>query len=88
MLRTQIYLPYAQVRALKEAAAEGNTSVSEVVRQSIDNTLIKKKKIREKYKNTGEWLLSLALDARKRGVEGPHDLAKNMDKYLYDKDFR
>ncbi len=87
MLRTQIYLPESQLKILKRKAADGNTSVSEIVRQAIDTTLLKKQG-KKKFRNAGASLLAMARKAKKMGVKGPRDLATNMDKYLYDKDFR
>lgn len=87
MLRTQVYLPYSQVRALKEAAVKGNTSVSEIVRQSIHNTLNKKEKTKNGFKNSGEWLEYFAKQVQKSSkVNPPKDLAKNLDKYMYGED--
>lgn len=87
MLRTQIYLPESQVKALNKVAAQENISVSEAVRTAIEEKFIKRSP-KDKKKNVGSWLLSLAKEAERRGIKGPKDLATNMDKYLYDKDFR
>lgn len=86
MLRTQIYLPASQVKALKAVAAKENSSVSELVRGAVEYKLNGTKK--KPKESVGKWLQRLAEDAKKRGVKGPKDLATNMDKYLYDKDFR
>ncbi|OGK23643.1 hypothetical protein A3A46_02205 [Candidatus Roizmanbacteria bacterium RIFCSPLOWO2_01_FULL_37_13] len=89
MIRTQIYLPENQTEKLKELAYKQHISVSEVVRRTIDEKIIKtkpsvkQKKTIKKYKNAGEWLLSMARDAERRGFKGPKDLASNVDKYLY-----
>lgn len=89
MLRTQIYLPESQVRALRKVAAKDNTSVSEVIRKAVDQQVIKKgKPSNMRFKNAGESLGFLAKEAERLKFKGPKDLATNMDKYLYDKDFR
>lgn len=84
MLRTQIYLPYSQVKALKALAEKQKTSVSEVVRQAIDENVVRKDAPKKKFKNSGEWLEHYRKHTSFRG--GPKDLAKNIDKYLYGKD--
>lgn len=89
MIRTQIYLPENQIEKLKEIAYQQNLSVSEVIRRTVDENIIKKKKTskvkktKSKYKNAGEWLLSMAKEAEMKGFKGPRDLASNVDKYLY-----
>lgn len=84
MLRTQIYLPHSQIRALKDEAEKQKTSVSEVVRQAIDENLVKKEKPKKKFKNSGEWLEYVRKHVSFKG--GPKDLASNIDKYLYGED--
>ena len=82
-------MPESQVKALKMAATQDNTSVSEVIRKAVDQQVIKKgKSSNKRFKNAGEVLLHMADMAKKMKVKGPPDLATNMDKYLYDKDFR
>lgn len=84
MLRTQIYLPYSQIKALKEEAQKQNTSMSEIVRQVLDETLAKKEPKKKKFKNSGEWLEHYRKQTSFKG--GSKDLAKNIDKYLYGED--
>jgi len=43
----------------------------------------KVKKTKPKFKNAGEWLLSMAKEAERKKWRGPKDLATNMDTYLY-----
>jgi len=89
MIRTQIYLPENHIEKLKEIAYQQKLSVSEIVRRTIDEKIIKtkqsvkRKKIVKKYKNAGGWLLSMARDAERKGFKGPKDLASSVDKYLY-----
>ncbi len=87
MLRTQIYLPARQLKTLKKLAAEEKSTVSGLIREALDEKL-EAKTPKNKEQNVGDWLLSLAEEAKRNKVKGPKDLAKNMDKYLYDKDFR
>lgn len=89
MIRTQIYLPENQIEKLKEIAYRQKLSVSEIIRRTVDETIIRKKKTakvkkpKTKYKNVGEWLLAQARMAERMHWRGPKDLATNMDKYLY-----
>lgn len=88
MRRTQIYLQEYQIRTLRTIAQKQRVSLSQVIRQKLDNDL-KKVALEEKPTvSAGEWLLQMARKFEKYKVRGPKDLAKNMDKYLYDRDFR
>ena len=73
---------------MKKKAAENNVSVSEIVRSAVEANLNETKKQATKKENVGKWLQGLAKEAKRMKVKGPKDLATNMDKYLYDKDFR
>lgn len=87
MLRTQVYLPYSQVRTLKQIASEREVSMSEVLRRLISDKLVDKKKpvkeVSKRKKHVLDGLLVLARKFEKAGVKGPSDLATNMDEYLY-----
>lgn len=88
MIRTQIYLQENQIDKLKEIAYQQKISVSEIIRRTLDEKLTEKSKKgkeikKKKYRNAGEWLLSQARMAERRGWKGPKDLASNVDKYLY-----
>lgn len=83
MLRTQIYFPEEQLRLLKKISWEEEISLSEVIRQLVEEKLVEAEKKDKKAKNTGAWLLSLADKAKKMKVKGPKDLASKMDEYLY-----
>lgn len=88
MIRTQIYLPENQIARLKQLAYQEDISVSEIIRRTIKEKFtlkIKKSRVtkKRKYKNAGEWLLSMAKEAERKGFKGPKDLASNVDKYLY-----
>jgi plasmid stability protein len=76
MIRTQIQLTSEQSRKLKRVAARKGTSVAEVIRQSIDRTLVS-----EEMPDRTE------LIARARSVFGMYrdsatDVSENHDRYL------
>jgi len=86
MVRTQIYLPENQIEKLKRLAYDEKKSLSEMIRIYIDQGLKFKLRIKtgnSKDKNVGDWLLSLAKEAKRKKIKGPKDLASNIDKYLY-----
>jgi len=83
MLRTQIYLPAEQLRLLKRISWEEEVSLSEVIRELIEEKLVPAKEKDQGAKNVGSWLISLANKAKKMEVRGPKDLASKMDEYLY-----
>ena len=90
MVRTQIYLPEDQIARLKQLAYQEDISLSEVIRRAIKEKITlknKKSQVRKerKYKSAGEWLLSMAKEAERKGFKGPKDLASHVDKYLYGK---
>lgn len=83
MLRTQVYLPYSQVRALKQMASGEDVSFSEVLRRVIREELSKKAEKRSHgKKDVADRMLATARKIWKIG-SGPKDLAQNLDKYLY-----
>lgn len=84
MKRTQIYLPQSQLAALRGIAHKKHTTMSGLIRQSIQITLVKNEE--KRYKKRGEYiksLLDLANELEKIGAKGPKDLASNVDFYLY-----
>lgn len=86
MKRTQIYLAPIQHSRLKSLALKKRSSMSEVIRELIDEKLDAGSLAagnKSAYRSGGQWLLAQADWAEKVGVSGPPDLAKNMDKYLY-----
>ena len=84
MVRTQIYLPKSQLDLLKEKALEKGVTVSEMIRQIIDEN-INNTESTKKYQNDGDFLLSIAEKSKKykRDTNYPKDLSQNLDKYLY-----
>lgn len=88
MRRTRIYFQENQIKMLRSIAQKWRASVSEVIRTTLDRELMKPIQKNKKNFNTGEWLLQLAWKFEGYKFRGPKDLAKNMDKYLYDRDFR
>ncbi|HUC87583.1 MAG TPA: ribbon-helix-helix protein, CopG family [Candidatus Binatia bacterium] len=86
MIRTQIYLPQQQHDRLKDLALKQRTSMSDVIRQIVDEKIVTSNQAastKPKKLNTGEWLLVQARLAEKLDFRGPSDLASNMDEYLY-----
>ncbi|MEX0622119.1 MAG: CopG family transcriptional regulator [Candidatus Woykebacteria bacterium] len=79
MKRTQLYLPEKTLKILKKEAAETKRSVSEIVRETLDERL------RESRGNPARFLVDMALRAERLGYSGPVDLAEKHDEYLYGK---
>lgn len=79
MKRTQLYLPEKTLEILKKQAGETNKTVSEIVRETLDESF------RGKQGSGAEFLLKIAQQAKRYRVNGPHDLAENHDEYLYGK---
>jgi hypothetical protein len=86
MIRTQIYLPEQQHDRLKALALKRRTSLSDVVRQMVDEKIDTKAQTTNKTHSptsAGTWLLNQAKLAEKMNFRGPSDLASHMDEYLY-----
>ena len=86
MIRTQIYLPQQQHDRLKDLALKQRTSMSDVIRQIVDEKIATSSQVanmKPKKLNAGEWLLIQAKLAEKLDFRGPSDLASNIDEYLY-----
>lgn len=76
MVRTQIQLPERQAEILKSIAASQNTSMAEIIRQSIDFFIKSKhteKTIQQRHR---------AMAAAGKFRSGVHDLASSHDVYL------
>jgi predicted CopG family antitoxin len=78
MIRTQIYLPQSQLNRLKKEAQNKSTSVSEVLRELVDQRF---EQVRSDTTDTSLARASARIAGRKKG--GPKDLAQNLDRYLY-----
>jgi len=78
MRRTQIYLKPTQIENLKDYAEKRCISVSEAIRELINNYF----KVEGK-ESAGKFLIKEAKRAKEKGLRGPKDLAKNHDKYIY-----
>ena len=77
MKRTQLYLPEKTLKILKKEAEENRRSVSDIVREKLDESL------RRSGGGCAEFLLKIAEEAKKYKVSAPHDLSTNHDEYLY-----
>lgn len=86
MSRTQIYLGKSQLEALRKQAQKRRLTVSAIIRDIIRENFMTKRKPILKIKH--ESLLEASDRIGKMGMKGPKDLARNVDKYLYGKDFR
>jgi hypothetical protein len=85
MIRTQIYLTQQQHDRVKALGLKKKTSISNVIRQAIDEKTAKSltpKNANQKL-SAGEWLLAQVTWAEKRQIKGPSDLSSKMDEYLY-----
>ena len=82
MVRTQIYLPQSQLDFLRARARKYNSTVSEEVRRAVI-CLESPETEPATQQSAGEWLMSLAKEAKRLKIKGPKDLSTNLDKYLY-----
>ena len=78
-------MPLKQHDQLKAEAAKRHATVSEVIREIIENKYSGATNRRHvaAASNAGEWLLGQAEWAKKRQSRGPADLASHVDDYLY-----
>ena len=83
MIRTQIYFSPRQIGSLKKKAFATRLSVSELIRRIVEKEISEAEEKKIGKRNVGSWLASIALEAKKMKVQGPSDLASNIDKYLY-----
>jgi hypothetical protein len=81
MIRSQIYLTENQINFLKRISFEKEVTMSEIVREALDEKLSYKKN--KTNKNSGDLLLKIAGYAKLGKTNAPRDLASNVDKYLY-----
>jgi hypothetical protein len=77
MKRTQIYLKPSQIKNLKEYAERRDISMSEAIRELIDKFFRGK----DQKKSVLDEILIVS---DKNNPQGPKDLSKKHDKYLYD----
>jgi hypothetical protein len=78
MIRTQVYIPDDQYNQLKLLAATGDAKFSDLIREGIDEIIMKK----EKTRNVGSF--DVWKDFIGKGKGGtPKNLSGNIDKYLY-----
>lgn len=82
MKRTQIYLALQQHNRLKSIALKQHSTVSEVIRELIDEQLMSAYKRDPKqtdYRNSGEWLLAQPAWAERTAVKDSPELATRLD---------
>lgn len=75
--RTQMYFPNDMLSKLKKKANEENTTIADIVRKAVSETL--KKKRRRDWVKDPLWNMVGASSSKDR------DLSINHDKYLYGK---
>ncbi|MBI4991292.1 hypothetical protein HZB96_04335 [Candidatus Gottesmanbacteria bacterium] len=89
MIRTQILLPEDLYRNLKYHAFLKGVSLSELIRQNVQNKVKYKVKANGKKISASEYLLDLAKKAEKLSkkikTKAPADLSSRIDHYLYGK---
>ena len=78
MVRTQIQLPEGQVATLKRIAESQNSSMAEIIRQSIDFF------VKSKHTEKSMQQRRRAMAAAGKFRSGIHDLASAHDAYLAD----
>ncbi len=92
MQRTQVYLPQSQLNWLKSKAKKENISMAALIRKAIEYYQRWQKhsfhhgdtqETTYVPQNSSQFLLMLADQARSQAEQGPSDLAKNVDRYLY-----
>jgi lysyl-tRNA synthetase class I len=92
MQRTQVYLPQSQLDWLKAKAKKENISMAALIRKAIEYyQRWQKHSFRHGHsqettyvpQNSSQFLLMLADQAQSQAEQGPPDLAKNIDQYLY-----
>lgn len=79
MIRTQVYLPKQVHQDVKFVAKREKKSEAQVIRELLAQSLEHKQRA-----TIGHGLASLAELGERLGVEGPPDLSRNIDTYLYE----
>lgn len=87
MIRTQIYLTEQQIKTLKKQAFMSEVTLSQIIRDLIEKEMVRPMQPKKK-RNSGSVLLEMAKEAEAMHIQGPKDLSKNLDKYLYKEDIR
>jgi hypothetical protein len=80
MIRKQIYLTEELERQIHLAAATEKKPAAQVIREVLHAGFLRKRPAH----TAGEALLGLARLGAELGIEGPPDLSRNIDKYLYE----
>lgn len=75
MVRTQIQLTPEQHRRLRETASARGVSMARVVREGVEQVL-------ERRAGPDRWALFMSAVGAVHDRRGPHDVARNHDKYL------
>ncbi len=84
MLKTYLYIPEHLDKKIKQTAKAQNKSKAEVMRLALEKGI----PAVDEYNNASvEVLFKIAELGRKYKLKGPKDGSKNMDKYLWDKDW-
>ncbi|MBI2613928.1 MAG: hypothetical protein HYW62_04090 [Candidatus Levybacteria bacterium] len=81
MHRTQVYFEPEILEILREEAKYKKTTLASVIREKVEKSVKKKKKV--KQKSAAETLLGLARLGEKLKVNGPKDLSQRIDEFVY-----
>lgn len=81
MHRTQVYFEPEILELLRLEAKEKRTTLASVIREKVGKTI--KKKTKKKQMNAAEVLLGLAKLGEKLKVNGPKDLSRRIDEFVY-----
>ena len=81
MQRTQVYFDTETLEFLREEARRKNATLASVIREKVERTI--RKKARKKQMNAAEALMHLAELGEKLGVNGPKDLSRRIDEFVY-----
>lgn len=81
MVKTYLYIPEKLQERITEAATAQNKPKAEILRQAIEKGLANQ--VPEDPSASAKTLLQLAEIGQRHKLDGPRDLSKNMDKYLW-----
>lgn len=84
MLKTYLYIPEQLEEKINLTARTQNKSKAEVIRQALEKGITV---VTQQGTASAQALLQIAEIGRKFNVKGPKDGSKNMDEYLWSKDW-
>lgn len=84
MLKTYLYIPEQLEKKINLTAKTQNKSKAEIIRQALEKGITA---VTRQGTASAQALLQIAEIGRKFNVKGPKDGSKNMDEYLWSKDW-